>query len=108
MPPSQRSWNPGNGTSLFGSVHININSPFDEPSIKAIAAREGWRCFTANRGGGLFQLIEFWIEDRLMIEVNTPAMTKDYINIVTPENWANFINQPLPPKYAKNVEAIVA
>ncbi len=33
----------GNEPSLFGSVHLNINSPLDEDSIKAIAKREGWR-----------------------------------------------------------------
>lgn len=92
----------GNEVSLFGSVHLNINSPLDEDSIKAIAKREGWRCFTANRGGGLFQLIELWIDNRFMVEVNTPEMTEHYQNLVTPENWAEFIQMPLPPKYAKN------
>src|SRR5687767_1928433 len=79
---------PGNERSLFGSVHLNINSPLDEESIKAIAKREGWRCFTANRGRGLFQLIELWIENRFMLEVNTPEMTEIYVNTVNPTNWA--------------------
>jgi hypothetical protein len=92
----------GNETSLFGSVHLNINSPLDEASIKAIAKREGWRCFTANRGRGLFQLIEFWIENRFLLEVQTPEMAEVYRNMVTPENWADFLEMPLPPKYAKN------
>lgn len=98
----------GNEPSLFGSVHLNINSPLDEDSIKAIAKREGWRCFTANRGGGLFQLIEFWVENRFMIEVNTPEMTEVYQKTVTPENWAAFLQMPLPPKYAKNYEGVIA
>lgn len=97
----------GNETSLFGSVHLNINSPLDEESIKAIAKREGYRCFTANRGRGLFQLIELWIENRFMIEVNTPEMTKVYEETVNPENWAAFLNMPLPPKYAKNYVGLV-
>ncbi|MBP9110085.1 MAG: hypothetical protein KBF83_11070 [Pyrinomonadaceae bacterium] len=99
---------PGNESSLFGSVHLNINSPLDEESIKAIAKREGWRCFTANRAGGLFQLIELWIENRFMIEVNTPEMTEVYQNTVSPEGWAEFLNMPLPPKYAKNYEGLIA
>ena len=98
----EATFEPGNETSLFGTVHLNINSPLDEASIKAIAKREGWRCFTANRGGGLFQLIEVWIENRFMIEVNTPEMTQVYRETVTPENWAEFLQMPLPPKYAKN------
>ncbi len=94
----------GNETSLFGSVHLNINSPLDEASIKAIAKREGWRCFTANRGRGLFQLIEFWIENRFLLEVQTPEMAEAYENLVTPENWAQFLEMSLPPKYAKNYD----
>ena len=99
---------PENESSLFGSVHVNINSPLDEESIKAIAKREGWRCFTANRGRGLFQLIEFWVENRFMVEVNTPAMTAKYQEMVTPENWAAFLDMPLPPKYAANYEGVIA
>ncbi len=99
---------PGNERSLFGSVHLNINSPLDEESIKAIADREGWRCFTANRARGLFQLIELWIEDRFMLEVNTPAMTEVYQNVTTPENWAKFLGETLPPKYAANYAGLVA
>jgi len=99
---------PDNETTLFGSVHLNINSPLDEESIKAIAKREGWRCFTANRGRGLFQLIEFWVEDRFMLEVNTPEMTARYQELATPENWANFLQSPLPPKYANNYAGLIA
>ena len=98
---------PDNETTLFGSVHLNINSPLDEDAIKAIARREGWRCFTANRGRGLFQLIEFWIEDRFMLEVHTPEMTAKYMEMVTPENWAAFLESPLPPKYANNYAGLV-
>jgi hypothetical protein len=99
---------PGNERSLFSSVHLNINSPLDEESIKAIARREGWRCFTANRGRGAFQLIELWIEDRFMLEVNTPEMTAVYQQVATPENWAKFLEMPMPPKYADNYAAMVS
>jgi len=98
---------PNNETSLFGSVHVNINSPLDQETIKAIGKREGWRCFTANRGRGLFQLIEFWVENRFMIEVQTPEMAAKYAGLVTPENWAKFLESPLPPKYADNYAGLV-
>ena len=97
-----------NEASLFGSVHLNINSPLDEDSIKAIAKREGWRCFTANRGRGMFQLIELWVENRFLIEVHTPEMAEVYQNTVNPENWAAFLNMPLPPKHAKNHVGLIA
>jgi len=103
----EASFEAGNELSLFGSVHLNINSPLDEEAIKAIAKREGWRCFTANRGRGIFQLIELWVENRFLLEVNTPEMTEVYANTVTPENWANFLESPLPPKYAENYAGLV-
>ncbi|HMU33311.1 MAG TPA: hypothetical protein PKC89_05565 [Pyrinomonadaceae bacterium] len=98
----------GNETSLFSSVHVNINSPLDEDAIKAIAKREGWRCLTANRAGGIFQLIEIWIENRFLLEVNTPEMTEIYRNITKPELWAEFIQMPMPPKYAEHHERLAA
>ncbi len=98
----------GNETSLFGSVHVNINSPLDEAEIKAIAKREGWRCFTANRAGGAFQLIEVWVENRFLVEVHTPAMTEIYRNVTKPELWAEFIKESLPPRYAANYERLAA
>lgn len=93
---------PGHEAQQYSSVHLNLNSPLSEAEIKAIAAREDWRCFTANRAGGLFQLIELWIEDRFMFEVNTPEMTQLYRDTVTPKAWADFLQMPLPPRYAAN------
>ena len=69
-----------------------------ETQIRAIAAREGWRVLTANRGGGLFQLIELWVENRFLIEVFTPEMTARYVALMKPENWANYLQIPLPEK----------
>ena len=43
-----------------------------------------------------------------MVEVNTPEMTRAYQTMATPENWAQFLEMPLPPKYAKNYEGMIA
>lgn len=87
-------------TPEYVATHLNINSPLNEEEIKAIAKREGWRCFVANRGEGIFQLIELWIENRFMLEVMTPEMTERYIEIMHPQGWADFLEIPLPPKPA--------
>lgn len=97
----------GNEPSLFSSTHLHMSSPLSEEEIKEIGRREGWRVFTANRGGGLFQLIELWVENRFLLEVNTPAMTAAYQQTVTPENWAAFLQMPLPPKYEKNYQPML-
>ena len=82
----------------FIATHLNINTNLSEAEIKAIARRAGWRCFTANRENGLFQLIELWIEDRFLLEVNTPEMTAMYVAMAKPENWANLLQLPFQPK----------
>lgn len=90
----------GERTPEFISTHIAINSPLTEAEIKAIGRREGWRTLTCNRGGGMFQLIEIWVENRFMVEVFTPEMTARYIEIATPESWANFLQVPFAPRAA--------
>lgn len=82
----------------YVATHLNINTKLNAEEVKAIGEREGWRVFTANRAGGTFQLIELWIENRFMLEVMTPEMTELYVGLMQPENYANWLNMPLPPK----------
>lgn len=86
----------------YVATHLNINSSLNEAEVKAIAEREGWRVLTCNRGEGLFQLIELWIEDRFMLEVMTPEQTARYVEVTSPEFIAEaFAAMHLPP----NVQA---
>jgi hypothetical protein len=53
--------------------------------IEAIGVREGWRTRTFWRGPSpqvrLFELYEFWIENRVMLELATPDMLPAYIKL---------------------------
>ena len=71
----------------------------NEAEIKELAKAEGWRVLTCNRGEGLFQLVEVWIENRFMLEVMTPEQTARYIEITQPEFLANAFN---PAAYPNN------
>lgn len=73
----------------YVATHININTKLNEQQIRRIAERENWRVLTCNRGEGLFQLTEIWLENRLMLEVMTPEQTARYVEITDP----NFISQ---------------
>lgn len=73
----------------YTATHLNINTSKSIDEIRAIGKRESWRVFVANRGGGLFQLVELWIENHLMLEVMTPEHTKRYVEIMNPD----FINR---------------
>lgn len=80
-------------------THLNINTQLNEAEIKELANREGWRVLTCNRGEGLFQLVEVWIENRFMLEVMTPEQTARYVEITQPEFMAQAFN---PSAYLQN------
>ena len=69
----------------YVATHININTPKNIEEIREMAKREGWRVLVCNRGGGLFQLVEVWVENTLMLEVMTPEQTERYIEITDPK-----------------------
>jgi hypothetical protein len=54
--------------SPYSEVHLNILSPLPEAEILAIADREGWKALSCDRGG-VFRLIEFWVENKFLLEV---------------------------------------
>ena len=54
--------------SPYSEVHLNILCPLSESEIVAIAEREGWTALACDRGG-FFKLIEFWLENKFMIEL---------------------------------------
>lgn len=79
----------GDGQANFGhnyfasrntATHAALSVNFEEEEVRAIASRSGWRAVTLDRGG--FQVIEFWVENRVMLEVMTPAMLKQYLAVV--------------------------
>lgn len=79
--------------SPYVPTHAAISVSMDEASIQAIAKREGWRAVTCDRGN-IFQVVEFWVENRVLIEFLTPEMARSYLRNVTPALWAEYLNQP--------------
>lgn len=66
--------------------HVLLSVPLEADEIERIGAREGWRAKTFGRGmegrKPFFHVIEFWLENRLMIEVVSPAMAREYANFM--------------------------
>jgi hypothetical protein len=73
--------------SPFTATHAAISVPLSTAKVKEIAAREGWRVGTYERGGA-FQVIEFWVEDRLLLELLPPEMAQRYLDFLTTRNFA--------------------
>ena len=61
------------------ATHAAISVDLEVDEVLAIAAREGWRALVLPRGG--FEVIEFWIDNTVMIELLTPAMAADYLAV---------------------------
>jgi hypothetical protein len=63
--------------------------PLSREEVERIGAREGWRAKTFGRGmqgqKPFFHVIEFWVENRLMIEVATPDMVEEYTRVIQRE-----------------------
>lgn len=67
--------------SAFTATHAAISIDRGAEDIFEIARREGWRAVQLSRGPN--DVIEFWIENAVMLELMTPAMTRDYVNALT-------------------------
>lgn len=71
--------------SEFTATHAAVSVALDEASIHRIGRRENWRTLTCTRSAP-FQVVEFWVENRVMIELLTPEMARDYLAAIAPEN----------------------
>ena len=84
----------------FCEFHAAISVPLCWEQIEAIAKGEGWRAVLCDRGASLdraqgYQIIEFWIENRFLLELLTPQMLSQYSAFITPENWEQFFELEL-------------
>lgn len=74
----------------FGPSHAAIATSLGVEDVKAVAQRYGAPAKLCIRGG-LFGVVEVWIEGRFLIEVLTPEMQAQYLEQVTPANWERML-----------------
>lgn len=67
--------------SRYSATHAAISINKSEQDIIEFANRLGWKANTLSRGH--FEVIEFWIENAIMIELLTPKMTADYLRLTS-------------------------
>lgn len=79
-------------SSHYAPFHAAISVPSSLEEIERIGDRAGWRVFLASREG-LFDVIEFWVENRLMLELLTPTMAQKYLQTLNPETLPALIEQ---------------
>jgi hypothetical protein len=80
-------------------THAAIASPLSQGEIMALAAEHGWTTKYRKRGGA-FGVIEFWIEDAVLLEVLTAEMQAEYLANATPQALRAMFAAGRPPQAA--------
>ena len=76
---------PNPNTAGYTATHVNIAVPISEAQIYEIADREGWRAVHCKRGS-FFEVIEFWVENEILLELLPPSLMEQYRVTMQPEN----------------------
>jgi len=87
--PAETTLRPGDATKAchfshnneekFNAVHAAISCKLSTKEILAIAEENNWHAAEFRRGS--FSVVEFWIDNHFMLELLTPEMTKEYLQM---------------------------
>jgi hypothetical protein len=84
----------------FGPFHLLMSTPLDEAAVLRIGVREGWRTQRFGRGApgrpAMFEVIELWLENRILVELACPDMAEQYERTYRPEVLDAFLAPPAP------------
>jgi len=68
--------------------HAAVATPLSIEEVEEIGRRYGCKTRVCQRGPW-FRVIEFWVDNVLMLEMLTPEMQQEYRTNLTLENWHN-------------------
>lgn len=74
----------------YGSTHFALSVKTDAGRVEEVAKRNGWHCFTCNRGP--FHVIEVWVENRMMVEILPPEFAAEYLAFTRPDKVTAAMN----------------
>jgi hypothetical protein len=83
-----------NSSNQFIATHAAISIPLNQSQIDSIAEREQWRCLRCSRG--YFEVIEFWVENAMLLELATPELAQQYTTALAPEKIAEYFAENKP------------
>lgn len=78
--------NPDPSSKDFVETHLAIGTKLTADEIFAIGEREGWFTRRLHRKMG-FDVVELWVENRVMLEILTDDMQADYLKTTTTPRW---------------------
>lgn len=72
--------------SRHGPFHAAVATPLSIEEVEEIGRKYGCHTSLCQRGPW-FRVIEFWVDNCLMLEMLTPEMQEEYQRSITIENW---------------------
>jgi hypothetical protein len=82
--------------SPWNAVHLNMATPLTFEQVDAIARREGWTARVCDRGGA-FNVIEFWLENKFLIELMTAQEAERYRKVANEQVWRGMLSGGFRP-----------
>lgn len=76
--------------SRNGPFHAAVATPLSIEDVEEIGRRYGCHTSLCQRGPW-FRVIEFWVDNNLMLEMMTPEMQVEYQRSITIENWRSML-----------------
>ena len=73
--------------------HLAVATDLGVDDVMALAQVHGWRALHCNRGG-MFEVIELWVENVTLLEVLTPQMQASYLKTNNASNWRQVFDLP--------------
>ncbi|MFM7425618.1 MAG: hypothetical protein ACKO7W_11605 [Elainella sp.] len=92
LPDRQIPLRTASPVSPYSASHAAISVPVSRDRIFEIAARENWRAVHCNRDGA-FEVIEFWVENRLLLELLPPDLAPKYLAFMQPQSLQRLMAQ---------------
>ena len=75
--PGQAQFREAAHPSPYVATHATVSVGQTVEQIRELAAEQGWRAAILSRGP--HDVVEFWIENHVMLELMTPAMEAEYL-----------------------------
>lgn len=87
----EAAWRPIAQSSRLSEVHLAIGVDRPATEILMLAKKADWPARLCSRGGGLFELVEVWVEGAFLLELFDPQQLSHFQRAVTPEGWKSML-----------------
>ena len=93
--PWETQIRPDGDPDAGSGFHVAITSALSAEEIIALAHAENWRAVHCERGG-VFDLVEVWVDNRNLVEVMPPEGMRRYLAFYNPQVAGQMFGAPPP------------